>query len=364
MLNVVLALALALQPAGAVQDAVAHADLPPPPEQVLAIPDELQARFQAQVLDRTHSQEQRMYLLPKFLFDQDGLGLTYDSHASHTIAESYQTSKVNCLAFTLLALTLAREAGLNAYPQQITRVMAWSLDGDIVVQTMHTNIVVEIADRKFTLDILADKPSALVLNYRISDDHLRALFYGNRAAEQLIRGHLPEAWSWQQAALAEEQQDATLWNTAGLIQMRLGNNKAAEAYFLRSNQLNPKLTSTLTNLISLYRKTGNLDQMHVWQQRAAGVLRHDPYYQYVRGLRAEKEGDLASAVTLFRQALKLYNGEHLFHFALARAYSGLGDAARAQQELLAAERLSDDAQARIYRAKLDSLRRLALGSAD
>ena len=355
MFSTILALALAVQPVRSPAAVLAPQDLPPPPEQVLAIPDEMRAMFRAQVLDRTHSLEQRMYRLPAFLFDKEGLNLTYDAYATHTVAESFRTRKINCLAFTLLAVALAREAGLKAYPQQIDRVMAWSLNGNVVIQTMHSNAVIELYGRKFMLDILISQLRNPVMDFQITDEHLLALYYGNRAAELLLAGNLPAALAWQEAALSHDQTDATLWNNAGLIQQRMGNNKVAESYFLEAVKLNPRLTTPQSNLIALYRSQGNLVEMHVWQQRSSYLLRHDPFYQYGQGQLAEQAGDLPSAIAFYREAVHLYGKEHLFHFGLARAYFRLGDIARAKRELTIAEQLSNGAEAQIYRAKLDAL---------
>ncbi len=359
MLSVILAVSLALQSASAAASTPSPAELPPPPEQVLAIPDGLRDLFHAQVLDKVRSPEQRLYKLPEFLFSKDGLNLKYDAYATHTVTESYQTRKINCLAFTILAVALAREAGLNIYPQQINRVMAWNLDGNVVIQSMHANAIVDLHDRKFMLDILASRPSRPMTDYRITDEHLLAIFYGNRAAELLIHGRLQEALIWQQVALRHDQQDATLWNNAGLLQERMGDHKTAEAYFLKSAQMDPKLTTPLSNLIALYRSTGDLRQMHLWQQRATNVLRHDPYYQYAQGQRSEQAGDIPTAMAFYRQAVDLYNQEHLFHFALARVYYKLGQFSHAKRELVLAEKLSDGVNARLYQAKLEALRRMS-----
>lgn len=127
MFSVILATVLALQAVPAAAGEPASLDVPPSPEQVFAIPAELQRDFRIAVLDVTRSPEQRLKLLSDFMFDKDALGLQYVADATRTITEAYKTRKVNCLSFTLLAVTLARQANLRAHGQQIDRIMEWGV---------------------------------------------------------------------------------------------------------------------------------------------------------------------------------------------------------------------------------------------
>lgn len=143
----------------AVQGAIAPAAPPdgqaevPPPEEVMAMPAELREEFQRKVLDVASSPEQRLNKLVGFMFEKNGLGLEYQPDATLSVSESYERRRVNCLAFTMLAIALAREAGLSASAQQINRILAWGASGDIVVQSLHANAVVDMGNKKFMLDI-------------------------------------------------------------------------------------------------------------------------------------------------------------------------------------------------------------------
>ncbi len=48
------------------------------------------------------------------IFGQHGLDLQYDANATYTVSDIWQHRRANCLAFTLLFVTLAREAGIQA----------------------------------------------------------------------------------------------------------------------------------------------------------------------------------------------------------------------------------------------------------
>lgn len=367
LVDALLAAGLAIQGVPAAEPV----SVPPPPEQVLAIPDALRSQFRARVLDATISPELRVRRMVSFMFDEDGLGLEYKGDATNTVAESYRTRQVNCLSFTLLAVALAREAGLKAQGQEIDRVLAWNLVGDVVMQSLHANAVVSVRDRDlqakdsrdFVLDIASGSlysSEYIVHGYKVTDDRMLASFYGNRAMELLAKGRLQESRAWLDEALKLDPEDATLWNNAGVLAQRTGRDADAESRFLRAARSNPRHTSVLFNLVALYDARGDATRAAYWRERADRVLRRDPFYQYSLGERHAQAGNDADAVRYYRRAISLDGRERLFHFALARAYVRLGRLDRAEKELDAAYRLSEGEEERArFRSKLDALRGMA-----
>ena len=355
MFGIALTLALAIPAATPPPVDVAR---PPPAETVFAIPDELRENFNRQVLSRTRSREQRLYKLVEYLIEPSGLGLKYKSNATLTVGESYRNREVNCMAFTMLALALAREAGLPAYPQQIDRVMAWSLSGNVVTQSLHANAVIIAGDRKHMVDIAGGNFVAPVVDYKISDSHFLALFYGNRAMELFSEGHVEDALLWQQEALKHETGDASLWNNAGVLYQRLGDSAAAEASFLKAVQLNSRLGSTVSNLVAFYEARGSSAKAAFWQARADRILRSDPYFQFTEARRYEEVGNLDVAVSRYRRAVSLNREEPVFHFFLARAYYKLGRLRDAKAEMRFAAALSNQTDRVRYQSKLEALQRM------
>lgn len=358
MFSVILATLLALQAVPVSIGEPAPIDVPPSPEQVLAIPEELQRDFREKVVNATRSPEQRLDRLANFMLDEDGLGLKYMPNATHTITEAYETRQVNCLSFTLMFVTLARKAGLQANGQQIDRVLVWGMTGDMVMQSMHANAVVKFDGRKFVADIAADELSTPVADFQVDDEHLLALFYSNRAMELLTTGYVRQAQAWLDVALVHGPNDATLLNNAGVLSQRKEDVGAAETFFLRALTENPRLTSAYSNLIALYRGKGDVAQAENWQQRAGKVLRKDPYYQFTLGRQQEQSGAYAQAVGLYRRAIKINSREPIFHFGLARAYYQLGQSRQAGVELGRARDLSSKVDQIRYQAKLDALAQL------
>lgn len=389
ILNATLVMALALQsaaprmepamPAGADTPAMARAGaqasvgdlVPPPPDQVMAIPEALREAFHARVIATTNAPELRLRRMVAFMLQEDGLGLKYKADATNTVAEAYRSRQVNCLSFSLMAVALAREAGMRAQGQQLDRVLAWNLVGDVVMQSLHANAVVTLKDRNlqvktdrdFVLDIASSgvySQDYIVHGFKVEDDRLLASFYGNRAMELLAGGRLDDAKAWLGKALELDPEDAVLWNNAGVLSQRMGDADAAETRFLHAANRNPRLMSVLNNLVALYLDRGDATRATYWKERADHVLRRDPFYQYSVAERSAGAGDYESAVRYYRRAIALDNRERLFHFGLARAYARLGKMEQAARELDKAVKLStDDADRQRFQAKLDALHSMA-----
>lgn len=367
MFNALLAAGLALQPAPSVAAPMSSAGPPPAPAQVMAIPDELRKTFRTRVLDVTNAPEQRLRRMVDFMFDKDGLDLHYVGDATNSVAESYRTRQVNCLSFTLMAVALAREAGLEAHGQEIDRVLAWNLVGSVVMQSLHANAVVTVKDRNlmvkegrdFVLDIAASglyTQDYIVHGYKVEDERLLASFYGNRAMALLSEGRLAESRAWMDVALKLGPDDAKLWNNAGVLSQRMGDMAAAESWFLRAAKRNPRLMSVHYNLVALYQAKGDSTRAAFWEERAERILRNDPYYQFSAGEREAQAGNYEGAVRYYRRAISLDGREQLFHFGLARAYMQLDKPGKAESELKTAYKLGGGADPARFQAKLEALR--------
>jgi tetratricopeptide (TPR) repeat protein len=358
MYHLLLASLLALQGQGVIENPVqpaTPAELPPTPEEVFAVPKELRAALHQRV-GPGNSPEQKLKRLVDFMLGAEGLQLQYVPGATHTVGDSYRTRQVNCLSFTLLAVARARELGMPAQAQQIDRVLAWSATGEVVMQSMHANAAVSVRGLQFIVDIAADRVVATTGPSRISDSHLLALYYDNRAMELLAAGRIAEARVWLDTSLKHYPDDAALWNNAGVLSLRSGDRDGAEALFLKAQEKDPKLTSTLYNLVSFYRDKGDIARATRWQAKADEVLRKDPFYQFSLGQARERAQDYAGAVQQYRRAIKLNRNEQMFHFALGRVYFQMGDIARARDELHSAALLGSDQDRLRYQAKLDALR--------
>lgn len=366
---VLLALAALVAPSAIAQDrpgtvapvVVAGTSTPamPTPQQVFAIPPAMRDMLHTQVINRSYSREQRLQALVEMIFDRHGLDLQYDADATLTVSEIWQQRRANCLAFTLMFVALAREAGIQARVQEVGQVVSWYQDQaqGLVYSVGHVNAGVGFAGRFATVDldrnVLYDRRGPLP----ISQARALAHFYNNRGAERMASGDLVGARTFFNAALAQDNSFAATWNNLGVLENRTGDAAAARRALETALRLDGRQDAALTNASALYRKLGMVVQAQALEQRLQSVQREDPFAQYMLGAEAERAGQLDQAIRYYRQAVRLYDTAHQFHFGLARAYFLAGQLKRADRELLRAQELGGAPQQARYQAKLDSLAR-------
>ncbi|MFC0679422.1 tetratricopeptide repeat protein [Lysobacter korlensis] len=344
-------------PAGTrAEHTVAEAADAPGREQIMAIPPELRAQFEKQVLAAGGNQQQVLTRLVGFLFGKSGLGITYRHDATYTVAEAYRTRTANCLTFTLLTVALARQAGLKAYGQGIEDTLTWHQDQSLVYRTNHVNAGVSVQTRRFAVDVAQDSVIARHPAQPIDDERLLALYYNNRAIELTGSGQRDAAARHMAASLQLDPGYATSWSNAGVLEMRKGDLQAAERHYEQALSLAPTHVATLVNLVALEERRGNAARAAAYRKRLDKEQLKDPFHQFQLALEQEKRGQYDRAVGHYRNAIRLHEGEHRFHSGLARVYLLLGHSRRAEKSLTRAHELSQGSVRDRYLAKLESLR--------
>lgn len=356
MLSLFLTATLALQSATPLP--ATPTELPPPPEQVLAIPEGLRDLLQKQVIEPTHSRKDRLDRLTNFIFADTGLNMQYDNTTTRIVEQAFATRKANCLSLTLLAIALAREAGLEAHGQEMDRVLAWNLTDGVIAQSTHANAGIMIGGNQFVIDVAFDSLIAVTLPHRIDDARMLSLYYNNRAMELMLQRRFAEARTWMNTALRESNDHPMLWNNAGVLNLRIGDTEAAKDNFLRALALNPKHPNAMVNMVGYYHRIGNASRAEEWQRRADRAIRRDPFQQFMLGQQSENKGNYAAAADHYRRAIRLDGKQSVFHFGLARVWLHVGDTRRAGYELKLAHDLSEGQNRNRYQAKLDALQRL------
>lgn len=326
--------------------------------QVMALPPQLRVRLQDEVVAGNRPELVRLERLVKFMFDKQGLGVEYQHDATYTVEEAFATRKANCLSFTLLFLAMAREAGLQAYAQEVEGTVAWHLTEKTVYSNRHVNAGVWVDGRRYAVDVAADSVIARQGPERVPDQRLLLHYYNNRTAELLTLGRVEAALVYVQAALELDPLDATSWNNAGVAYLRSGDSDAAERAYDKALDLDPTHGDALFNMVRLSQVQGDRKRERSFRRRLEEARSRNPFHQFLIAAEYEENGDHARAAEHYRSAIRLHDGEHRFHFGLARVYLHLGDHRRAGRALARAHALSTDATRSIYQAKLAALERL------
>jgi len=360
MFTWLLTAALALAPATTDAPLASELQPPPSPEQVLAIPDDLRDVLRARVVAQGGSDQQRLARLVSFLFDPDGLDMAYQHDGNYTVAEAWRTRKANCLTFTLLTIALAREAGIDAYGQEIARTLSWYSEGDTLYFSNHVNAGIRVSQHRFSIDVASDSVLAGEPPKRIGDDRLLAIYYSNRAANLLAENKLPAAGAYMAAALRMDEGYASAWNNVGVLSLRQDRPDEAERHFLKTLEIDRSHDGALMNLASLYAARGDRRKEAEFRTRIERARQRNPFHYFMLAMDDEKRGDYEGAAAHYRRAIKLYDGEHRFHYGLARAYLHLGRFQKAGEALRNAQAVAGRNMGERYQAKLDQLRHKGL----
>ncbi len=329
---------------------------PVSPEQVFAVPAWLETLVRTRVTQATTSRDRRLEKLVELLFGPQGLALQYDGAVTRTIAQSATERKANCLSFALMFVTLAREAGIDAYVQETDYVLAWQGNGALYGNG-HVNVGVRIGRTRKTVDIDSSVISIRGEPRNISDHRALSHYYNNRGAELMAAGHLREARLHLAKAIELTPDFIGAWNNLGVLASREGDLAGAEQAYERALEINDTHSPTLSNMVNLYRRLGDEKRTAQFEQRLFRVQRRDPFHQIILAMGYEQAGNYDAAVEHYRRAIRLKAKHDFVYFGLARAYAHLGDTRHAIDALVHARDAAGHNRD-MYQTKLDRLRRL------
>jgi Tfp pilus assembly protein PilF len=186
------------------------------------------------------------------------------------------------------------------------------------------------------------------------------MFMNNRAAESLLRGELAPAYAYAREAVRQDTSFPGGFNTLGVIYQQRGLPNLAERAFRQALVLDDNDRAALDNLAQLYESQGRAGAAAPLRQALLRIEREPPFHQFDLGREALARGAYTEAREHFERALARDPDYHEFHYWLAVALAGQGDARGASRHLKEA---MDNSTTRrdldLYAGKLDRLKALA-----
>jgi Flp pilus assembly protein TadD len=340
---------------GAAFEATASVE-PLPIDDVTGIDSEMRAFVDERIGDSGHSGAKLRRLLTA-MRDRGLASLEYSNTATRPVTETFHLREGNCLSFTMLFVTLAREAGLDVSYQIVDVPPTWFSASDLVVHNHHINTIVRNGFQpEYVVDFNLLRVEGNYDVRRVSDDYAVALFYSNVGAEALIDKDYEKSFVNLKRSIEIDPSVPDAWANLGLLYSRRGLYEHAESAYLQALRRDSTNRSVLTNLVALYTITGDEVLAASYRKRITHYQKRNPYYHYSLAQRAYEERRLTDALELLDAAIRLKRDEHQFYNLRGLAYLELGRTDDAAYSFIEArEHAWLDESKRLYDEKLEAL---------
>jgi Tfp pilus assembly protein PilF len=335
------------------------------PGDVFAVSDEMR-RYLVQEIGSAIEAKGKERGLYDALYSRNQLRLDYDAEMTRNAAEAFAARSGNCLSLAIMTAAFAKELGLTARFNRVFSDESWSRAGEMYFASGHVNIslgrkhkdprVLFQEQHLLTIDFVPSdrKPFA----YEVGEQTILAMYMNNRAAELLSRGKLDDAYWHAREAIAADPRFTGSFNTLGVIYRRHGNLRESEAVLRYVLEQEPANAHAMANLVLVLHEAGRRSEADAVARKLAALEPNPPFHFFNLGMEAIRAGDFARARDLFQREIDRDAYNHEFHFWLAMAYYGLGDAASARKHVtIAMENSNTRSEHDLYAAKLDRLRR-------
>jgi tetratricopeptide (TPR) repeat protein len=339
---------------------------PVEPAKVFAASDEMKRYLAAEIAPGIGLKD-RQRALAEALRSKAHLKLEYDAAFTRNAAEAFEARSGNCLSLVIMTAALAKQMGIRVGFHAVRADDTWSRQGDIYFSIGHVNVT--LGGRPPTLGTRIDDGEQLTIDFLpvhdirdikwkpLEENTILSMYMNNRAAEALAAGNIDDAYWFAREAVLQDPDYITLYNTLGVIYLRHGQLDEASRVLAYGLQREPGNTNLMSNLANAYARQGRVAESRELERRIAQAEPNPPFAYFNRGVLAMKAGDFRSARDLFAREVDRAPYYHEFHFWLALALAGMGDAEAARKQLvLAIENSTSRRDLDLYAAKLDRIR--------
>ncbi|MEH8019470.1 tetratricopeptide repeat protein [Rheinheimera muenzenbergensis] len=340
-------------------------------QQIYALPEQVQSELQ-RILHATSGITERSKTLLRYIFTFAHDELIYDNSATKTASETLAIGKANCLSLSILAYSMANEVGLKTVFQDVAIPEYWTSEQNTTWLNGHVNLRIvqnTLPENHsgvilFGRDIVVDfDPTILKQRFsttQLNKQRVTAMFYNNKAAEQLNSSEDAQAYQYYLAAIDIDPTFAVTWANLGVLYRKYGLDQYAEQAYQHSLKLDPTSLNTMSNLAYLYHRSDRQHEAEQLMQHVNQARKNNPYYYLMLGNEALRRNDTAEAISQYEHAVRLDRNNHEAYFGLAKAYFQLNDTVQAERYLQRAKRTApSDQDKEQYQRKLTSLLQVA-----
>jgi len=326
---------------------------PEPDVDILAIDDNMRAFLAEHIPENAHELQKAGFLLKAF-FGDDGINIQYENIQTRTAIETFYSKEGNCLSFTTLFVAMAREAGLEAYYQEVETPPVWDSRGELYIYNRHINILLKYRhhdDQVVDFDMTNFEEG--YPRKEVSDDVALAQYHNNMSVHWLLKQDVRQALAHQRLALRLQPDADYMWTNLGAIYSYFGYTDYAESALLTALEYDKRDLVAISNLARLYTASGQVELGQYYAKQAQAFRRRNPFYLFSRAEKFYAEGDYLKARDELRRAVRLQEGEPEFYELLGLVELKTGETERAQKNFeLAQEYASEPGEKARYSRKL------------
>ncbi len=333
---------------------------------VFALSDEMKRYLETEMADPLRTKGLHRGLIDA-LYSKNLLRLEYDAEMTRNASQAFEARSGNCLSLVIMTAALAKELGLSVEYHSAFVEPAWSRVGGMYFLSGHVNLTlggrstgartIYDAGELMTIDFLPAAELRGLRTWVIPEQTIVAMYMNNRAAESLAGGRLNDAYWWARAALGQDPEFLSAYNTLGVIYLRHGDWPQAERVLGYVLEREPANAQALSNLALALEKQGRVAESGVLHRRLAWIEPYPAFHFFDRGLAAMRLGDFKTARALFASEVDRDPYYHEFQFWLGVANLRLGNIEEARKHLsLAVEYSPTRGDRDLYTAKLERIR--------
>jgi Flp pilus assembly protein TadD len=323
---------------------------------VLSLSSEMR-HFLGENVDIKAGSSLKLHQLVYAIINKETFGLEYDDR-TRTASETFSRRRGNCLSFSNMFFTMAREVGLDVHFQEVDIPPDWTFKQDAYLLNRHVNIYVNLGrDAQQVVDFnIEDFKSSYDMRI-IRVNRALAHFYNNKAVENLQKGDLPAAFINLRMAIVEcDSKFSPAWTSLGTVYIRKKLPNHAEAAYLQALKVDRLDLVAMSNLVALYAGRGDLEKADIYRNKVISHRKQNPYYRFHLGREAFFSHDFDTAIRHLRYAVRKRPNEDQFAFLLGLVYLQKGEEAAARRWMARAEEVAaSDVLKRNYSTKMDIL---------
>jgi len=255
----------------------------------------------------------------------------YDQTATFSAAQTFDSKKGNCIAYTNLFIALAREADLDARYQKVHVPPTWELSSDLLLRVNHINVHVggvrlpNTGSDDISVDFNSVRPGEDSRKEIISDAHAASMFYANLSIEHMHEARYEQAFAFLKRAILTAQDNPDVWTNLGALYSILGHDAYAEQAYRIARSIDASNQAAISGLAKVLRKQGRNQEAEVFNALVRRYQRINPYYHYAKAEQAFSTGAFEQALDAINRAIKLKRTNPQFYAFRAATAQQLGD---------------------------------------